>query len=240
MTITVNTDMGEGLGLHAFGNDAKLMTLIDVANVACGFHASDPQIMEETVRLAKENNVAIGAHPSFPDLVGFGRRAMSMTPEEVENMVRYQVGALTGFLRKYDVQLNHIKPHGALYGVASRDKDTMKAIGKVAKDYGVAVFGRAGTTHEEVAKELGVNFVGELYADLNYTADGDLIIERKPHPADPAVAAARVTQAIATGEVDTLDGSSTHIDFQSVCVHSDPTNATEVVSAVKQAIAQAS
>lgn len=238
MAITVNADMGEGIGLHAFGNDEELMTLIDVANVACGYHASDPQIMDSTIALAAKNGVAVGAHPSYPDLVGFGRRVMALTPEEVENMVRYQVGALHGFLVKHGLKLNHIKPHGALYGVASREPDIMRAIAVVAKDYGVPIFGRSNTVHEQVCAEMGVDFVGELYVDLNYSAEGDLIIERKPKPADPVAAAERVKRALTTGEIDTVDGGTTSFEFSSVCVHSDPHNAAEVVAAVSEAISQ--
>lgn len=238
MKITVNADVGEGFGLHSFGNDERMLQLIDVANVACGYHASDPDIMEHTVAVAARNNVLIGAHPSFPDLVGFGRRMMSLSPAEVENAVRYQVGALKGFLEKSGCALNHIKPHGALYGFASRDEETMAAIARVARDYDAAIYGRSGTVHESVCSELGVNFVGELYVDLEYSRDGDLIIKRRPSPADPRKAANRVSQAIADGTVETTDGERLHIDFASVCVHSDPHNAADVVSAVQSAIFQ--
>ncbi|MBZ8176540.1 5-oxoprolinase subunit PxpA [Corynebacterium poyangense] len=236
MTVTINSDLGEGIGLHSFGNDEELLNLIDVANVACGFHASDPQIMEHTVAIAFRQRVAVGAHPGFPDLVGFGRRAISMTPDEVENMVRYQVGALSAFLDKYDLPLNHIKPHGALYGVASQQPEVMAAIARVARDYSVPVFGLAGTLHQEVAEELGVGFVGELYVDLDYSAAGELLIKRKPQPIDPAAAAERVARALETGKVTSVEGTEVEISFNSICVHSDPYNAADVVRALKNII----
>lgn len=236
MTTTINADLGEGLGLHAFGNDARLMELIDVANVACGFHASDPHIMNATIELAAENDVKVGAHPGLPDLAGFGRRAMVMSAAEVEDIVTYQVGALSGFLERHGLKLNHLKPHGALYGMVGRDPDLMGAVARVAGNYDVPVFGMASTCHKTVCDELGVSFVGEIYVDLNYDGDGGLIIERAPKPVEPSAAGQRVSDALSTGHFDAVDGTRVPVDFDSVCVHSDPTNAAEVVQAVRAAI----
>lgn len=233
---TVNSDLGEGIGLHRFGNDAELMEVIDVANVACGFHAGDPDIMAATVAMAVEHEVKVGAHPSLPDQWGFGRRAMILSPEEVESLVRYQVGALTGFLLQHGVPLNHIKPHGALYGMLARDAELMASVAKVASDYGVAVLGLAGTAHETVCEEYGVPFVGELYVDLNYDAAGGLIIQRHPHATDPKDAADRVTQALTTGEITAEDGTALPMRFESVCVHSDAPGSAAVARAVSRAI----
>lgn len=236
MTITINADLGEGLGLHEFGNDAQLMELIDVANVACGFHAADPHIMNRTVELAAANNVLVGAHPGLPDLAGFGRRVMSMSAAEVEDIVTYQVGALNAFLTRFGLTLNHIKPHGALYGMISRDADLMAAVARVAKAQGVPIFGLANTLHKQVCDEIGVPFVGEIYVDLGYDGEGKLVIERSPKPADPSAAADRITSALTTGTIAANDGSTLPIEFDSVCVHSDPANAAEVVRAVRAAI----
>lgn len=236
MTTTVNADVGEGIGLHEFGNDEELMTLIDVANVACGFHASDPQIMDLTVHRAAENGVAVGAHPGLPDLAGFGRRAMVLSPDEVENIIRYQVGALTGYLRKYGIELNHIKPHGALYGMVGRDADLMRGVVRVAADYGVPVLGLANTKHREVCEEMGVPFIAEAYVDLNYGSDGSLLIERAPKPAYPTAAADRIRTALTEGWIAAVDGTKLPTTFGSVCVHSDPANAADVVRAVRAAI----
>jgi UPF0271 protein len=236
--LTLNSDMGESFALHTFGNDPALMRVIDVANVACGFHAGDPNVLEETVRLASTHGVRVGAHPGLPDLVGFGRREMKITPEEAENLIRYQVGALSGFLKKYDLPLNHIKPHGSLYGMLARDEELMLGAVRVAKDFGVPVFGVAGTAHQRVAEREGVEFVGELYVDLDYNHEGGLIILRQPHETDPAAAAARVQRALADGVVLADDGTELQISFSSVCVHSDTPNALEVAEAVRAVLKQ--
>lgn len=236
--ITINSDMGEAFGIHTFGNDAALMPYLDVANVACGFHSGDPTVMDETVALAKEHNVKVGAHPGLPDLVGFGRREMKLFPEEVESIIRYQVGALKGFLDKHDMPLNHIKPHGSLYGMLARDEELMRAATKVAKTYGVPMFGVAGTAHERVCAEEGVEFVGELYVDLNYNAEGVMIIVRRPEHTNPEAAAARVRRVLEDGLVEAVDGTLVNIPFQSICVHSDTPNSPEVAKAVREAVSR--
>ncbi len=231
--------MGEAFGLHTFGNDPALMGIIDVANVACGFHAGDPGAMETTVALAKTNGVKVGAHPGLPDLVGFGRREMKLTPNEVEDLIRYQVGALSGFLRKHDMPLNHIKPHGSLYGMLARDEELMLGAVRVAKDFGVPIFGIAGSAHQRVAAGEGVEFIGELYVDLDYNPEGGLIILRQPHETDPEAAAARVQRALTDGTVLATDGTELTIEFGSICVHSDTPNAVDVATAVRDALSSA-
>lgn len=235
-SIEINSDMGEAFGLHSFGNDLALMEIIDVANVACGFHAGDPDTMEETVAAAKEHGVRIGAHPGLPDLTGFGRREMKLTPAEVESIILYQTGALVGFLKKAGLELNHIKPHGSLYGMLSRDPELMRSAAKVAALYDVPMFGLAGTAHESVCAEMGVPFVSELYVDLNYNPAGHLIIQRRPEATDPAKAAERVRRVLDDGLVETSDGSTVHIDFTSICVHSDAANSPAVAQAVRAAL----
>jgi len=235
-TITVNSDMGEAFGIHSFGNDEALMPYLDVANVACGFHSGDPTAMETTVALARQHDVKVGAHPGLPDLVGFGRREMKLYPEEVESIIRYQVGALKGFLDKYDMPLNHIKPHGSLYGMLARDEELMTAAAQVAKTFGVPMFGIAGSAHERVCEREGVEFVGELYVDLNYDANGVMIIVRRPEHTSPEAASARVTRVLEDGLVEAVDGTLVSIPFDSVCVHSDTPNAVEVARAVREAL----
>lgn len=234
--VSVNSDMGEAFGLHTFGNDLALMSIIDVANVACGFHSGDPTAMETTVQNAKQHGVRVGAHPGLPDLVGFGRREMKLRPDEVEGIIRYQVGALSGFLKKYDMPLNHIKPHGSLYGMLARDEDLMLAAVRVAKDYGVPIYGIAGSQHQIVAEREGVEFVGELYVDLDYNAEGGLIILRQPPETDPSAAADRVRRAVESGTILAKDGTELPMHFSSVCVHSDTPNAVDVATAVHAAI----
>jgi UPF0271 protein len=230
----INSDMGESFGLHSFGNDESLMPLIDVANVACGFHSGDPEAMETTVALAKARGVRVGAHPGLPDLVGFGRREMKLTPEEVESLIRYQVGALVGFLEKHSLPLNHIKPHGSLYGMLSRDEELMLGAVKVAKTYGVPIFGIAGSAHQRVAEREGVQFIGELYVDLNYNNQGGLIILRRPGHTDVGRASERVSRVLKDGVVLADDGTELNIEFNSICVHSDTPNATEIAQAVRE------
>ncbi|MBS3182565.1 MULTISPECIES: 5-oxoprolinase subunit PxpA [Leucobacter] len=235
-SVSVNSDMGEAFGLHTFGNDPALMSLIDVANVACGFHSGDPGTMDATVALAQQHGVRVGAHPGLPDLVGFGRREMKLTPDEVESLIRYQVGALAGFLRKYDLPLNHIKPHGSLYGMLARDEALMLGAVKVARDFGVPVFGIAGSAHQRVAEREGVEFVGELYVDLDYNADGGLIILRQPHETNIVAASERARRALDTGTILAIDGTELPISFGSICVHSDTPNAVEVATAVRAVV----
>lgn len=234
--VLLNSDMGEGFGLHEFGNDAELMKLVDVANVACGYHAGDPAVMDRTVALAAENGVAVGAHPGLPDPAGFGRRRMALSPDEVESILLYQVGALTAFLSKHGLELNHIKPHGALYGMLAGDEELMAAAAGTARQFGVPFYGLAGTLHESVCRALGVDFVPELYVDLNYGPEGQLLIQRRPEPTDPRVAAERVRRAIAGEPVPAVDGTPLDITFSSICVHSDAPNSVAVASAVRDVL----
>ncbi len=231
--VTLNSDLGEGLGLHEFGNDEDLMRIIDVANVACGYHAGDPDVMNRTAALAASHGVAVGAHPGLPDVVGFGRRRMVLSPEEVESIILYQTGALTAFLEKHGLELNHIKPHGALYGMLAADEELMQAAASTALQFGVPFYGLAGTAHETVCRAMGVEFVPELYVDLNYGPTGELLIQRRPAPTDPTAAAGRVSQALAGERVLAVDGTKLDIPFRSVCVHSDAPNSTAVASAVR-------
>jgi UPF0271 protein len=232
MTWTINCDMGEAYGLYAMGDDEGIMPFITVANVACGFHAADPMVMRRTVQLAKRFGVQVGAHPSLPDREGFGRREMKMRPDEIANAVIYQVGALKGFLEAEGVPLSHIKPHGALYGMAAKDATVAGAIAEAAAVFGVPLYGLAGTQHEAVYPRSGTPFVGEFYADLDYGADGFLLITREHAAVDPAAAARRVLRALHDGKVSTVDGSDVPVRAQSVCVHSDTPGSVAVARAV--------
>src|SRR6202043_3353278 len=219
MRMTINCDMGEGFGLYRLGNDAAMMPLIDLANVACGFHASDPSIMHATVRLAKQHGVKVGAHPSLPDMQGFGRRAMTMSPSEVEDLVIYQVGALKAFLQAEGVALNHVKPHGALYGMATRMEDIAEAVADAADVYKVPLFGMKGTLHEQVYRRRGHAFVAEYYADLDYNAEGGPIITREHEAKDPTDPAARCHRALTEGKTRTVAGNDVSVGSDSICVH---------------------
>jgi UPF0271 protein len=236
--LAINCDMGESFGLYKMGDDEAMMPHITIANVACGFHASDPTVMARTVRLAKRHNVSVGAHPSLPDLQGFGRREMKMRPEELTDCIIYQVGALKGFLDREAMPLFHIKPHGSLYGMAARSPEIAKAVADAARIFNVPVLGMAGTMHEKVYTAEGLAFISEYYADLDYADDGGLIITREHHAVDPRSAAERARRAVREGKVDSVNGKEVRVRADCICVHSDTPNAVEVAQAVKAAVGE--
>jgi UPF0271 protein len=237
MTLGINCDMGESFGIYKMGDDAAIMPFITNANVACGFHASDPSVMAQTVQLAKRHKVKVGAHPSLPDLAGFGRREMAMSPDEITDCIIYQVGALTGFLEREAMPLNHIKPHGALYGMAARTEQVASAIAKAAKVFGVPLMGMSGTLQEKIYTAEGVTFIAEFYADLDYATDGSLIITRQHVAVEPKAAARRVLRAVRDRVVKSVDGTDVRVRADSVCVHSDTPSAVEVAHEVHKALA---
>lgn len=237
MSVMINCDMGEAFGLYRMGDDEGIMPYITVANVACGFHASDPVVMRNTVRLAKKYGVKVGAHPSYPDLQGFGRREMKMDPEELTACIIYQVGALKGFLETNGMELNHIKPHGSLYGVSARDEAVANAVADAAEAFGgVPLFGMANTVHEDVYTKRGLPFVAEYYTDLDYTDEGGLIITREHVSHDPDMAAAGAVRAITEGKATSINGKEIPMRADSVCVHSDTPSAVELAAAVHAAL----
>ncbi|HTH34348.1 MAG TPA: 5-oxoprolinase subunit PxpA [Xanthobacteraceae bacterium] len=236
MRMTINCDMGEGFGLYRMGNDAAMMPLIDLANVACGFHASDPSIMRATVRLAKQHGVKVGAHPSLPDMQGFGRRAMAVTPAEVEDLVIYQVGALKAFLNSEAMPLNHVKPHGALYGMAARDGAIAAAIADAVRPFGVPILGMAFTAHEKVYVEKGVEMIAEFYADLDYDGEGNLILSRVHDAVDPVQATERVLRVMREQLVRTTAGRDIPVRATTVCVHSDTPAAVAIAGELARAL----
>lgn len=229
----INCDMGESFGIWRLGDDAGLMPSIHLANVACGFHGSDFNHMRATVKLAKAHGVRVGAHPSLPDLQGFGRREMKIGRQELANCLIYQIGALTGFLAAEGVALSHIKPHGALYGMAARQEEIAHAICDAADVFQVPLLGMAGTRHAAIYPARGHQMVSEFYADLDYGDDGSLIITRE-HPAvDPQAAAARCVRAIREGVVETIGGKTVPVGAQSLCVHSDTPGAAELARVLR-------
>ena len=232
----INCDMGEAFGLYKMGDDKGLMPLIEMANVACGFHASDFNHMRATVRLAKQHGVKVGAHPSLPDLQGFGRREMKMSREELAHCVIYQIGALKGFLDAEGMALNHIKPHGALYGMASRSEEMAHAICDAADVFKVPLVGLINTCHATVYPARGHRFIAEFYADLDYTDQGGLIITREHAARDPAAAAAACLRAVQQGKVASVGGIDIAVRADTICVHSDTPNAVAIAGAVRAAV----
>ena len=235
MTI-INCDMGEAFGLYKMGDDKGLTPLIDVANVACGFHASNFNHMRKTVQLAKKNGVKVGAHPSLPDLQGFGRREMKIGREELANCIIYQVGALKGFLEAEGVALNHIKPHGSLYGMAARMEEMAHAVCDAADVFKVPLMGMINTFHEKIYTARGHKFIAEFYADLDYRDDGSLIITMEHDAVDPPRAAAACVRAIREGKVKSVGGKDVAVRADAICVHSDTPNAVEIANAVREAV----
>lgn len=231
----INCDMGESFGLYKMGEDEAMMPNITLANVACGFHAADPVVMAQTVRLANRHGVKVGAHPSLPDLQGFGRREMRMQPDELTDCIIYQVGALKGFVEREGMELSHIKPHGALYGMAARSREVADAVAEAVMVFGVPVLGMAGTLHETVYGEKGLQFISEYYADLEYNDDGSLIITRTHHAVDPKRAAERALRAVSDGIVESINGREVRVRADSICIHSDTPNAVAVAQAVREA-----
>lgn len=232
----INCDMGEGYAIYNVCDDAEMMKHIQIANVACGFHAGDPVVINRTIRLARENGVRVGAHPSFPDRQGWGRREMKIERDELRDILIYQVAALKGFLDLHGMALNHIKPHGALYGAAAREENVTHAIADVAEIYGVPVYGMANTLHQVIYTARGVGFVAELYADLPYREDGSLIIMRQPPEVSSGQVVQRCLRAIAEGVVQSADGSDVKMDFDVICIHSDTPGAIAAAKALRAAL----
>ena len=236
MKTALNCDMGESFGIYSMGDDARMMPLISLANVACGLHGSDPNHMRATVLLAKEHGVRVGAHPSLPDRQGFGRRVMDIGRSELTNFIIYQVGALSGFLKAENLELNHLKPHGALYGMAARNEEAAHAVCDAADIFGVKLLGMKNTLHERIYTERGHEFVSEYYADLEYADDGNLIITREHDSFDPGRAAERCLRAIEEGVTESVNGKTLEVGSDCICVHSDTPNAIEVAQAVRRAV----
>ncbi|RDI76662.1 hypothetical protein Vi05172_g13364 [Venturia inaequalis] len=237
--VMINVDLGEGYGNFICGPDEELIPLIDHANIACGFHAGDPLIMHQTVLLCKAHKIKAGAHPGLPDIQGFGRREITMSPEELTAMTRYQVGALKAFLDAEGVPLNHVKPHGVLYGMMCRSKDVCKAVYEGVPK-GTRVFGLAGTFHEEVAKEMGLPFTAELYGDVKYNSDGSLVIDRKKKAWTSEETRKHIREQVETSSVTAVTGESVQLPISdhevSMCCHSDSPGAVDIVKAAREIV----
>ena len=235
--VSINCDMGEAFGLYRMGDDDACLPFITHANVACGFHASDPRVMHRTVRGAKRHGVQVGSHPGLPDLQGFGRREMRLERDEITAMIIYQTGALKGFLDAEGMQLSHIKAHGALYGMAQRDPEVAEAIADAAEVFKVPVFAFSDCAMSDVFTRRGIPFVCEYYADLDYNDQGRNIITREHHSVAPNEAAERVLRAVKEGRTYAKSGKDVKVVAESICVHSDTPGAVEIARAVKQALA---
>ena len=232
MKVDLNCDMGESFGRYRLGADEVMMPYITSANIACGYHAGDTLVMDRTVRLAAKHGVAVGAHPGFPDLMGFGRRAMQLSSEEIENYVLYQVGALAAFARAAGVELGHVKPHGALYNMAAKDMELSRAIVRgVARFSGeVIVVCLAGSATIEAAGEAGLRVAREGFADRTYNPDGTLRSRTLPGALieNPKAAAEQAIRMVRDGVVVAHTGLEIPLQVNTICVHGDSKGAVQI------------
>jgi len=235
--INLNADMGESFGKYSIGNDAAMLDIVGSANIACGYHAADPLVMSETVRLAKDKRVGVGAHPSFPDLQGFGRRKMSMPLDELEAMVVYQIGALSAIASSQGTVLEHVKPHGALNNMASEDMDMARAIAKAIKsvDPSLILLATAGSCLVHAGAELRLPIAGEIFADRTYDENGNLVPRSIPGAIihDPEQSADQILAFLNAGKIITPSGKRIETPIQSVCVHGDTNSAVSIARCVK-------
>jgi UPF0271 protein len=238
--IDLNSDMGEGFGPWLIGDgvDEEIMPLISSANIATGFHAGDPNIMQRTIEMAKIHGVGVGAHPGFRDLVGFGRRHMNVPASELVNDVLYQLGALREFARVAGIHLQHIKPHGALYMHAARDEALSRALVEALQmtEPTLSLYCMEQSITYRVASEMGQPVVREFYADRDYDMSGSIVFTRRTGRLDPRTVADKVVRACAEGKVRTVEGGDINIGFDSVCIHSDTPGALLLVQETRQAL----
>ncbi|MDY4105761.1 MAG: 5-oxoprolinase subunit PxpA [Oscillospiraceae bacterium] len=240
MKIDLNCDLGESFGAYKLGLDDQVLPYISSANVACGFHASDPVVMDKTVALAKDAGVAVGAHPGYPDLQGFGRRNMTIPPREVKAMVMYQIGALQAFCTAHGLKLQHVKPHGALYNMAGKDEALAMAVCEAiqAVDDSLILLGLSGSKMLEAADKIGLRSAREVFADRAYEEDGSLVARTKPGAmiTDEDEAVERVIRMIREGRVTAVTGKDIPIRADSVCVHGDSPKALAFVQKIRAAL----
>jgi UPF0271 protein len=229
--VDLNCDMGEGFGAYRIGADDEVFPFITSANVACGYHGGDPAVMRATIARARLEGVAVGAHPGFQDLIAFGRRNMDATPQEIYDLVVYQVGALMGFARAAGVELQHVKAHGALYNMAAARPELAAAIARAVRDVDrqLILFGLPGSHLISEGNAAGLRTAGEGFADRNYMSDGSLVSRKRPdaqvHDADEAVR--RAIRMVREGLVKPVDGDDIRIDVETICIHGDGAHAAE-------------
>jgi UPF0271 protein len=238
--VDLNADVGESLGPWPMGDDASLIPLVTSVNIACGSHAGDPVTIRRTIELALDAGVAIGAHPGYPDLIGFGRRDLAMTADELEASVLFQVSALDGMVRAAGGRLGHVKAHGALYNRAARDREVADPIARAvaALDPSVRLVGPPGSKLLDAAKDAGLGSIAEAFADRAYEADGSLRSRRLPAAVhtDPAVVAAQAVSIVVDGRVRSVSGEWVSLAADTICLHGDTPAATAMASAVRTAL----
>ena len=242
MKIDINCDMGESYGAWEMGDDEALMPYVTSASIACGWHAGDPMVMRRTVRLAKRHGVQIGAHPGYPDLLGFGRRPMQLSPEETRDYLLYQIGALSAFAKAEGVRLQHVKPHGALYNAAAKDPVLSRAIAEAVAEADPAII-LVGLPESELVKagqEAGLRVAGEGFGDRAYNEDGTLVSRKLPGAliTDPDAVADRVLMML-EGEVCAITGQTIAIAVDTICLHSDTPGAPAIAKRLRERLVEA-
>lgn len=242
LSVDLNCDLGESYGAYRMGADEEILPLISSANIACGFHAGDPSVMKKTVKLALQHQVAIGAHPGLPDLAGFGRRNMAVQPEEVYDMVLYQIGALWAFVHAQGGKLHHVKPHGALYNMASVNKALAEAIAEAIFhiDPHLILYGLAGSELIQAGTKTGLKTAQEVFADRTYQPDGTLTPRTLPQAllTDAHAAARQVLQMVTKGKVSAVTGEEISIQADTICIHGDGLHALLFANAVRDVLIQ--
>lgn len=238
--IDLNSDLGESFGAWSLGDDAALLAVVSSANIACGFHGGDPDIMRRTVTMALQHGVAIGAHVSLPDLQGFGRREMAVSPDEAYALTLYQIGALHAFVQAQGARLRHVKPHGALYNMAARDAALAGAIARAVRDFcsELRLVGLAGSALLQAGRDAGLAVAAEAFADRRYRADGSLQPRRESNAviADPAEAVAQAIAIARHGTVRAVDGSTVKLHADTLCLHGDTAHAVQSARRLRQAL----
>jgi UPF0271 protein len=234
--IDLNADMGESYGRWTLGDDVALMPHLTSANIACGFHGGDPHVMRQTVALALDHGVGIGAHVAFPDLIGFGRHRLAATPAEVEDYVVYQAGAVKAFAEAAGGRLQHVKPHGALYTSIVDSPQLAHAAAQAVASLGPDVILLMPPAVAGAAADAGIPFVPEGYVDLDYDAEGKLVLERAKRVRDPHEMGEKAVRLVRDGKVRTVDGGDLELEVESICVHGDAPNAPAIAQAIRGAL----
>lgn len=235
--IDINCDLGESFGNYKMGKDEEIMRYISSANIACGFHAGDPMVMAHTVKLAKDNGVAIGAHPGFPDLMGFGRRKMDIAPEEAKNYMIYQIGALNAFVGIEGLELQHVWLHGALSSAAAKNEPLARAMIEAIKKINPELIfvHRPGLASFEIAKALGMKVAVSVGVDIEYNRDGTAVIQRQKKPSDPKEAAKKAVRIAKEGKIRVATGEEIDMRAHTILVHGDTPNAIEILKEIREA-----
>lgn len=238
--VDLNSDLGESFGNYKLGMDADIIPLVSSANVACGYHASDPLVMNRTIAMAKEAGIRVGAHPGFPDLMGFGRRNMDVSPAEAKAYTLYQLGALDAFCKAHGVKMQHVKPHGAMYNMAGKDYTLSKAICEAIYEYDKELIVMALSSGELVhaAEDMGLKVAREVFADRAYEEDGSLVNRREEGAmiTDENVAIERVVRMIKEQKVTAITGKDIPIKADSICVHGDGVKALAFVKKIRETL----